>query len=258
MSPQRNGRKLEDKVAIITGGGSGIGAATSRLFAKEGAKVAVTDVNEVAAEEVAKGIEADGGRAMAAKVDVTSRDEIDKAVGDVLARWGKIDILVNCAGTGGDTRWFIETAETTWDTIIAVNLKGTMLFTHAVLPTMVEHRYGKIVNIASIAGRIGQARVVAYSASKAGVIGFTKALAREVARHRINVNDICPGPTDTPMFGQMGDLDPELQKKYVKGVAQRRMGRPEELAAAALFLVSDDCEFVTGHSLVVDGGILMT
>lgn len=175
---------------------------------------------------------------------------------DVLARWGKIDILVNCAGTG-DIGWFIESDETTWDRIIAVNLKGTMLFTHAVLPSMVEHKYGKIINIASIAGKTGAVMQVSYSASKAGVIGFTKALAREVARHRINVNDICPGPIDTPLYDQIRELDPELQKKYTRGVAQRRMGRPEELAAASLFLASDECEFITGHSLVVDGGSTM-
>ena len=256
MSAQVKGNKLIDKVAIITGGGSGIGAATSRLFAREGAKVVVTDIDEAAAEGVAKGLEQDGGQALAAKVDVTCKEEIDNTVRDVLARWGKIDILVNCAGTG-DIGWFIESDETTWDRIIAVNLKGTMLFTHAVLPSMVEHKYGKIINIASIAGKTGAGMQVPYSASKAGVSGFTKALAREVARHRINVNDICPGPIDTPMYGQIGDLDPELQKKYVRGVAQRRMGRPEELAAAVLFLASDECEFITGHSLVVDGGSTM-
>jgi len=255
MSAPAN-KKLTDKVAIITGGGSGIGAATSRLFAKEGAKVAVTDVDGVAAKKIAKGIEAEGGQAIAAKVDVTSKGEIAKIVADVLARWGKVDILVNCAGIG-DMGWFIESDETSWDRTLAVNLKGTMLFTHAVLPSMVEHKYGKIVNIASIAGKMGSWKQVAYSASKAGVDGFTKALAREVARYRINVNDICPGPVDTPMFAQIGDADAELQKKYVRGVAQRRMGRPEELAAAALFLASDDCEFVTGHSLVVDGGTSM-
>ena len=256
MSSQINSSKLEDKVAIITGGGSGIGAATSRLFAKEGAKVAVTDVDEAAAETVAKGLEAEGRQAIAAKVDVTRKEEIDGVVRDVLARWGKIDILVNCAGTG-DIGWFIDSDETMWDRVIAVNLKGTMLFAHAVLPTMIQHKYGKIINIASIAGKMGAGRQVAYSASKAGVSGFTKALAREVARYRINVNDICPGPVDTPMFAQMADTEAELQKKYVRGVPQRRMGRPEELAAAALFLASDDCEFVTGHSLVVDGGTTM-
>jgi len=202
VNAQANGNKLIDKVAIITGGGSGIGAATSRLFAKEGANVVVTDIDEAAAERVARELEQEGGQALAAKVDVTSKEEINNTVREVLARWGKIDILV-------------------------------------------------------IAGKIGAGMQVPYSASKAGVCGFTKALAREVARHRINVNDICPGPIDTPMYGQIGDLNPELQKKYVRGVAQRRMGRPEELAAAVLFLASDECEFITGHSLVVDGGSTM-
>ena len=256
MSAQDKGNRLIDKVAIITGGGSGIGAATCRLLAKEGAKVVVTDMDEAAAERVARELEQERGQALAAKVDVVCKEEIHKVVRDVLARWGKIDILVNCAGTG-DIGWFIDSDETTWDRIIAVNLKGTMLFAHAVLPSMVERKYGKIINIASIAGKMGAVMQVPYSASKAGVSGFTKALAREVARHRINVNDICPGPVDTPLYGQIGDLNPELQKKYLRGVAQRRMGRPEELAAAVLFLASDECEFVTGHSLVVDGGSTM-
>lgn len=253
MSAQVKDNKLKDKVAIVTGGGSGIGAATARLFAKEGAKVIVTDIDEPATKKVAKELEEGGAQVIAAKVDVSRKEEVDKVVRDVLARWGKIDILVNCAGAGG-IGLFIQSNEAMWDKVIAVNLKGTMLFTHAVLPSMVERKYGKIINIASTAGKVGAGMQVAYSASKAGVSGFTKALAREVARYRINVNDICPGPVDTPMFGQM---DPELQKKYVRGVAQRRMGKPEELAAAVLFLASDDCQFVTGHSLVVDGGTTM-
>jgi 2-hydroxycyclohexanecarboxyl-CoA dehydrogenase len=256
MRAQVKNNKFIDKVAIITGGGSGIGAATARLFAKEGAKVVVTDIDKAAAERVAKEIENKGEQAVAARVDVTCNDEIKKTVQDVLARWGKIDILVNCAGTG-DIGWFIQSNEETWDRILTVNLKGTMSFTHAVLPSMVERKYGKIINIASIAGKVGAMMQVAYSASKAGVSGFTKALAREVARHGINVNDICPGPIDTPLYGLIASMDPELQKKYVQGVAQRRIGKPEEVAAAALFLASDECEFITGHSLVVDGGSTM-
>lgn len=259
MSQQVKGNRLMGKVAIITGAGSGIGAATSQLFAREGAKVVVTDIGKLAAEKVARGLKKDGGEATAARVDVTCKDEIDKVVRDVLAHWGKIDILVNCAGIGS-LGWFIESDETMWDSTIAVNLKGTMLFTHAVLPSMVQRRYGKIINVASITGKMGGGMLAVYSASKAGVSGFTKALAREVARYRINVNDICPGTIDTPLFAQDAQdakNAPELLEKYVRGTAFRRTGRPEEVAAAVLFLASDEAEFITGHSLVVDGGTTM-
>jgi 2-hydroxycyclohexanecarboxyl-CoA dehydrogenase len=251
-----NKGKLRDRVAIVTGGGSGIGAATCRLFAKEGAKVAVTDINEENANQIAKMIIDEGGQAIAAKVDVVNKVEIDNLVNRVINKWQYIDILVNCAG-GGDIGLFINSNEAQWDWIIALNLKGTMLFTHAVLQNMIEHKYGRIVNIASTAGKVGAGMQVAYSAAKAGVLGFTRALAREVARYNINVNDICPGPIDTPMYGAIANINPELSKKYVQGTLQRRMGKPEEIAAAALFLVSDDCSYITGHSLVVDGGQTM-
>jgi len=256
VNTQARDSKLAGKVAIITGGGSGIGAATSRLFAKEGALVAVADMDKVAAEMVAKEIEEEGNQALAANVDVTRKEEIDNVVRDVLAHWGKIDILVNCAGIG-EFEWFIETDESKWERIIAVNLKGTMLFAHAVLPNMIGRKYGKIINIASIAGKVGGGRHVAYSAAKAGVIGFTKALAREVARYQINVNDICPGNIHTPMFEQISNEHPEIGEQYARQAALRRLGRPQEIAAAALFLASGESEFVTGHSLVVDGGATM-
>jgi 2-hydroxycyclohexanecarboxyl-CoA dehydrogenase len=249
--------KLIDKVAIVTGGGSGIGRDTSRLFARQGAKVVVADKDKPAAERVTKEIKEEGGQAIVAEVDVTRKDEIDRLVRDVLTRWEKVDILVNCAGIGGGLDWFIESNERTWDEIIGVNLKGTILFTHAVLPSMIKRRYGKIINIASAAGVVGAGRQVVYSASKGGVIGFTKALAREVARYRINVNDVCPGPIDTPMFEQARKEAPEYAERLVRGTAWRRMGRPEEVAAVILFLASDESEFITGHSLLVDGGTTM-
>jgi len=256
MKAENSEPRLKGKVAIVTGGGSGIGAATARLFAREGAIVVVTDVDGTAAEKVTKEIEGKSGQAIAARVDVTSRDAILQIVNNVLVKWGKIDILVNCAGTG-DIGLFVKSDVTGWDKIFDVNLKGTMLFAHAVLPTMIERKYGRIVNIASVAGKVGAGMQVVYSASKAGVCGFSKALAREVARHGITVNDICPGPIDTPMYNMIDSVVPGLQEKYVQGTAQRRMGKPEEIAVAALFLVSDDCTFVTGHSLVVDGGSTM-
>ncbi len=256
MSGQVKAGKLRGKVAIVTGGGSGIGAATSRLFAEEGASVVVTDLDEEAALRIAKEIDDAGGQAVGVKVDVTRKEEIEKAVKEALDRWGRIDILVNSAGMG-ELEWFLEGDEETWDKLIEVNLKGTMLFCRVVLPSMVERKYGKIINVASAAGKIGAGMQVVYSAAKAGVEGFTKSLAREVARYRINVNVICPGPTDTPMFGQLSEENPKLYDRLIQATAQRRLGRPEEQAAAALFLASDDAEFVTGHSLLVDGGTTM-
>jgi len=245
--------RLADKVAIITGGGSGIGAATCKLFAKEGAKVVVADMDETAAKRVALDIEKEGGQAISSQVDVARKEEVDNVVRDVLARWDKVDILVNAAGTG-DVTLFIESNEDSWDRILAVNLKGTMLFAHAVLPGMIQRQYGRIINIASNTAKFGGYKQVAYSASKAGVDVFTKALAREVARYNICVNDTCPGATETPMFRHLDELDPRLKQSIVRGVAMRRLAKPEEQAAAALFLASDDSSFVTGHSLVVDGG----
>lgn len=248
--------KLEGKVAIVTGGGSGIGAATSKLFAKEGARVVVVDMIEETAKEVASEIERDGGQAVAAKADVAFGDQVDKVVKDTLARWGKIDILFNNAGTG-ETCWFTDSNESMWDRTIAVNLKGTIQFSHAVLPNMIERKYGKIISTASLAAKIGAGTQVVYSAAKAGVDGFTKALAREVARYGVCVNDICPGPIDTPMFAEVGKAMPGVQKRFIQGIGVRRIGRPEEIAAVALFLASDDSSFVTGHSMVVDGGTSM-
>lgn len=243
---------LKDKVAIVTGGGSGIGEAISKRFAKEGAKVLVADIDKVAATRVVKEIQESGGQATAATVDVSRKDQIHEVISDMLPRWGRIDILVNNAGIGED-KWFAESDESVWDRVIAINMKGTILFTHAVLPTMMEQKHGKIINIASAAGKVGQGRGVVYSATKAAVDVLAKALAREVARYRINVNSICPGPTDTPLFAQ----DPELGKKIAQGVPLKRIAKPEEIASAALFLASEESDFITGHSLLVDGGITM-
>ena len=251
-----NEKKLYGRVAIVTGGGSGIGAATCKLFAREGARVAVTDINVISARNVAREIKQAGSEAMAAKVDVTRKKEITRLVQKVISRWGQIDIVINNAGEG-DIGFFVDSKEETWDSVIAVNLKGTMLFTHAVLPHMIDKKYGRIVNMASIAGKVGAGMQVPYSAAKAGICGFTRALAREVARYNINVNDICPGPIDTPLYGSIATRDSELQKKITRDIVQRRMGQPEEVAAGILFLACDDCRFITGHSLVVDGGVTM-
>lgn len=250
MTKESMSDKLKDKVAIVTGSGSGIGAASARRLAKEGARVAVVDLDGSTAEKVAQEINEGGGQAMWKQVDVSSKQDVDQLVQDVLDRWGQIDILVNNAGFG-EVQWFIDTDESMWDKTIAVNLKGTMFFSQAVLPDMIKRKSGKIINIASTGGKMGGAMLAIYSATKAGVSAFSKALAREVARHNINVNDICPGPIETPMFNSMPQ---QLQKGSMASITIKRLGQPEEIAAAVFFLASDDSSFITGHSLMVDGG----
>jgi 2-hydroxycyclohexanecarboxyl-CoA dehydrogenase len=250
MTKESMSDKLKGKVAIVTGSGSGIGAASARRLAKEGARVAVVDLDGSAAEKVAQEINDAGGQAMWKQVDVSSKQDVDQLVQDVLDRWEQIDILVNNAGFG-EVQWFIDTDESMWDKTIAVNLKGTMFFSQAVLPDMIKRKSGKIINIASTGGKLGGAMLAIYSATKAGVSAFSKALAREVARHNINVNDICPGPIDTPMFNSMPQ---QLQKGSMASITIKRLGQPEEIASAVFFLASDDSSFITGHSLMVDGG----
>jgi 2-hydroxycyclohexanecarboxyl-CoA dehydrogenase len=248
--------KLKDKVAIISGGGSGMGKETALLFAKEGAIVVITDRNEKAAETVAEKIKQEGGFSLSAKVDITIKNDIHALVDKVICEYKKIDILVNSAGMNV-VESFIESNQRYWDTMINVNLKGTIQYTWHVLPYMVERHYGKIIHIASGAGIGGAEKQVVYSAAKGGVVAFTRALAREMAPYHINVNVICPGPSDTPMMDPLRTLDPTYMEKLVNSIPWKRLIKPEEIAAAALYFASDDSEIITGHALMVDGGSSM-
>jgi 2-hydroxycyclohexanecarboxyl-CoA dehydrogenase len=245
--------RLADRIALVTGGGSGIGEAICKVFAADGAIVAVSDINKETSAKVAREIVKSGGKAKAYVLDVTSGANVKAVVADILDTWKKIDILVNNAG-GGEQRLFLESDESEWDKCIALNLKGTLLPTHAVLPSMIEHQYGKIINISSLAGKIGQGGYgLIYSACKAGVDVFAKALARDVARYNINVNSICPGTIDTPLLRGV----PTLLEKMTKRIPLRKIGKPDEIAYAALYLASSESNYVTGHSLPVDGGVSM-
>jgi 2-hydroxycyclohexanecarboxyl-CoA dehydrogenase len=245
--------RLADRVALVTGGGSGIGEAICKVFAAEGATVAVADINKDTSAKVAQEIVKSGGNAKAYELDVTSGANVRTVVEDILNTWKKIDILVNNAG-GGEQRLFLDSDESEWDKCIALNLKGTLLPTHAVLPSMIEHQYGKIINISSLAGKMGQGGYgLIYSACKAGVDVFAKALARDVARYNINVNSICPGTIDTPLLRGV----PSLLEKMTKRIPLRKIGKPKEIAYAALYLASSESNYVTGHSLPVDGGVSM-
>jgi 3-oxoacyl-[acyl-carrier protein] reductase len=245
--------ELTGKVALVTGAAQGIGRAISLLLARSGADMIVSDINLEKAEETAREIEASGRKAMATRVDVVSFSHVEKMVETGLERFGRIDILVNNAGIARD-KLILRMTEEEWDAVLNVNLKGTFNCTKAVVRHMSKQRSGKIVNIASVIGEMGNAGQANYSASKAGVIGFTKTIAREFAQRGINVNAVAPGYIETPMT----DVLPEKVKEELKRlIPMERLGRPEDVANAVLFLVSEASSYITGQVLNVNGGIYM-
>jgi 2-hydroxycyclohexanecarboxyl-CoA dehydrogenase len=247
--------RLEGRIALVTGGASGIGAATCRRLAAEGARVAVTDTNAAGAGDVAAEV-----NGMPYELDVRSGDSIAAAVSAASDELGPIDILVNNAGYD-EFGFFVNTDEAMWDRVLGVNLRGVIAVTHAVLPGMQERRRGRIVNVASEAGRVGSSGSGIYSAAKAGVIGFTKAVARESARYGVTCNAVAPGPIETPLLmaapEALGDVGQKLVDTMVGSTVLRRLGQPDEVAAAITFLASDDASFVTGQALGVSGGLAM-
>ena len=252
-------RNLRDKTVIVTGGGGGIGGATCRRFASEGAKVAVLDMNPDAAQKVADSIKAAGGNAAAFKCDITDRAEVDAAVAASEAQLGPVDVLVNNAG------WdvfkpFLKTVPDEWEKLIAINLTGALHMLHAVLPGMVERKYGRIVNVSSDAARSGSSGEAVYSACKGGLVALSKTLAREHARHSITVNVVCPGPTDTALLKGVaeGARDPaKLIEAFRSAIPLGRLGQPDDLASAIVFFGSDDAGFITGQVISVSGGLTM-
>ena len=247
------GLKLAGKVALITGAAQGIGKAVALLLARNGADIVVSDINLEKAEETAREIEAIGVKAMALKVNVASLVDVEQMTGAILEKFGKIDILVNNAGITRD-KLILRMTEEDWDAVLDVNLKGTFHCTKTVVRHMAKQRSGKIVSIASVVGEMGNAGQVNYAASKAGVIGLTKTIAREFAQRGINVNAIAPGYIETPMT----EVLPEKMKEELKRlIPMERLGKPEDIAEAVLFLVSEGSNYITGHVLKVNGGIYM-
>ncbi|MDM0034387.1 2-hydroxycyclohexanecarboxyl-CoA dehydrogenase [Variovorax sp. J22P271] len=250
---------FNEKTVVITGGGGGIGGATSRRFARQGARVAVFDLNPEAAEKVAAQIRAEGGQAEAFRCDITDRASVDAAVAATIERFGAIDVLVNNAG------WdvfkpFTKTEPAQWDKLIAINLTGALHMHHAVLPGMAARKAGRIVNIASDAARVGSSGEAVYAACKGGLVAFSKTIAREHARHGITVNVVCPGPTDTALFADYkeGAGNPEkLMEAFTRSIPLGRIGQPDDLPGAILFFASDDAAYVTGQVLSVSGGLTM-
>jgi 2-hydroxycyclohexanecarboxyl-CoA dehydrogenase len=246
-------RGLTDRVAFVTGAGRGIGRAIALRLAAEGSKVAATDIEQPTAQQTATDV---GKAGIGLRVDVTDPASIRAGVEQAERLLGPIDVLINNAGWD-KVEPFLESTEETWDRILAINLKGPLNCIKAVLPGMVKRGRGRIVSISSDAGRVGSSGEAVYSAAKAGVIGFSKSLAREVARYGITVNVICPGPTNTPLFNEISSYNPKLMESLVRAIPMRRLGEPDDLAGAVCFLASDDAQFITGQTLSVSGGLTM-
>lgn len=243
--------RLKDKVAVITGAGVGIGREAALLFSREGAKVVVADIAPETGEETAQLIKQRGGEAIFVRADVSKASDAERLVSETIARYGRLDILYNNAGVLGKVASVGDATEEDWDRVISINLKGVFLCSKYAVGEMVQGGGGVIINSASTMGLVGLPGNTAYSASKGGVIQFTKTMALEYAASHIRVNCICAGWIDTPMNA---NLDERVLKWTVRETPIGRLGKPEEVAQAALYLASDESSFVTGTALVIDGG----
>ncbi|HID94610.1 MAG TPA: 3-oxoacyl-ACP reductase FabG [Candidatus Latescibacteria bacterium] len=251
--------ELTDRVAIVTGGARGIGKGICLALAKQGANIAIADILVNEGNETIAEIEKLGRKGLMVETDITVKDQVDQMVKKVMDTFGKIDILVNNAGWD-KMEPFMESKPETWEKVIAINYKGVIHFTHAVLEQMIPKSYGKIINISSDAGRVGSMGEAVYSGCKGAIIAFTKTIAREMARYKINVNCVCPGPTPTPLVEEMRAKGGFAEKVFAgmeRIIPLRRMGEPEDIAHAVVFLASDEANFITGQTLSVSGGLTM-
>jgi 3-oxoacyl-[acyl-carrier protein] reductase len=245
--------KLEGRVALVTGASQGIGHACALALAREGATVAAAARNRQKLEQLVAEITAAGGKAAAFVIDVSDEEQVKSGVKSVLAQFGKIDILVNNAGITRD-QLLLRMKRADWDAVLATNLTSAYLCIQQVIGSMLKQRWGRIINVASVFGQMGQAGQANYSASKAGLIGLTMAMAREVASRHITCNAVAPGFIET---GMTAVLSEEFKQNAVKQIPLGRVGLPEDVASAVCFLASDDASYITGHVLNVNGGMLM-
>ena len=245
--------KFDGKTAVVTGAASGIGRATAEAFAAAGAHVILGDLNAEGGEAAAAAIRARGQGADFARLDVTDAASVEAFRREALARRPQVDIVANVAGWGR-TEPFVQNTPQFWDKLVALNLMGPVRVSRAFVEPMIARGAGRIINVASDAGRVGSLGETVYAAAKGGAIAFTKSLAREVARYNITVNCVCPGPTDTPLMAAVPD---KVKEALTKAIPLRRLGRPEEVADAVLFFAGDGASYVTGQVLSVSGGLTM-
>jgi 2-hydroxycyclohexanecarboxyl-CoA dehydrogenase len=254
---QNSMRGLTDKVAIVTGAGGGIGSAISERLAEEGCHVALFDRDADRVRAAGEKVEAFGRRASTHVVDITDYEAVKDAVASIETEQGGVDVLVNNAGFDRFAN-FLDTTPDDWESIIAVNLRGTLNMHHVVLPGMRDR--GRVVTVASDAGRVGSSMEAVYSACKGGIIAFTKSVARELARKGVRLNVVCPGPTDTPLLAQFlgtGEDGAKVLAAMERAVPMKRIGRPEDIPGIVAFLASDDAEYITGQVISVSGGLTM-
>lgn len=245
--------RFQGKTALVTGAGSGIGRGIALAFAKEGANVVVNDIDLDSARETARLIKASKGSALGLKADVSKSSQVNRMVEAARKKFGRIDILVNNAGGSARERatLFHQSTEEVWDFVIGRNLKGVFICTRAVINDMMKRRYGKIINIASAAAHTGEAGLADYSACKAGVVGFSKVLAKEVSSYGVNVVTVSPGLVETAVFKQLPREQIEARKQ---DILVKRLGQPEDIASLVLFLASDEASYIVGYNYVIDGG----
>ena len=250
---------MTTRVALVTGGGSGIGREICLALARDERRVAVADVNAVGALETVESIGRAGGDAIAVTMDITDHDSVIDGFEQATRELGAVEVLVNGAGWDRFMR-FVDTDEDFWDQVIEINFKGMMRLTHACLPAMIDAGWGRVVNIASDAGRVGSSLEAVYSGAKGGTIAFSKTLAREVARQGITVNVVCPGPTDTPLLAEIAAASDDSERiiaAMAGATAMKRLGQPAEIAPAVVYFASEGAGFTTGQTLSVSGGLTM-